>query len=123
MELREEVTTGDVDEAIRLMKAATYAAAVDPETGLIDMEQLIVGVGAARRKRSQAIESALQELLVEKAADGQLSTDHLGMLLREKMAERKENLPTEGEFNAALRAVEQAGLIRRQGKTVELKDK
>jgi len=123
MELREEVSTGDVDEAIRLMKAATYAAAVDPETGLIDMEQLIVGVGAARRKRSQALESALQELLVEKAADGQLSTDHLGMLLREKMAERKENLPTEGEFNAALRAVEQAGLIRRQGKTVELKDK
>jgi len=43
MELREEVTPADVEEAIRLMKAATYAAAIDPETGMIDMEQLIVG--------------------------------------------------------------------------------
>merc|ERR1719408_454310 len=37
MELREEVTAADVDEAVRLIKAATYAAAVDPETGVIDM--------------------------------------------------------------------------------------
>merc|ERR1712139_615570 len=40
MELREEVLASDVEEAIRLLKAATYAAAIDPETGLIDMEQL-----------------------------------------------------------------------------------
>merc|ERR1719183_2345380 len=43
MELREVVTSADVDEAIRLVNAATYEAAKDPETGLIDMEQLIVG--------------------------------------------------------------------------------
>merc|ERR1712039_435655 len=62
MELREEVTVADVDEAIRLLKAATYAAAIDPETGLIDMEQLIVGVGAAKRKRAKELESLFQEI-------------------------------------------------------------
>merc|ERR1712176_660293 len=45
MELRESVTTADVDEAYCLLMAATYAAAIDPETGLIDMEQLITSVG------------------------------------------------------------------------------
>lgn len=33
MELRETVVASDVHEAVRLLKAATYAAAVDPETG------------------------------------------------------------------------------------------
>merc|ERR1719223_598359 len=65
MELREEVTSADVDEAIRLLKAATYAAAVDPETGLIDMEQLIVGMGAAKRKRAKDLDSLLQDILAE----------------------------------------------------------
>ncbi|CAK9044952.1 unnamed protein product, partial [Durusdinium trenchii] len=32
MELRESVLASDVNEAVRLLKAATYAAAVDPET-------------------------------------------------------------------------------------------
>jgi len=44
MELREEVTVADVEEAVRLIKAATYAAAVDPETGVIDMEMFISGL-------------------------------------------------------------------------------
>merc|ERR1712187_986099 len=68
MELREEVTEADVDEAVRLLKAATYAAAIDPETGLIDMEQLIAGVGAGKRKRHKELESLLEEILVEKSA-------------------------------------------------------
>merc|ERR1719382_842767 len=73
MELREQVTVADVTEAIRLLKAATYAAAIDPETGLIDMEQLIVGVGAAKRKRMKEIESSLQEILAEGAGRGDLT--------------------------------------------------
>merc|ERR1712232_1288639 len=73
MELRETVTAADVAEAIRLLKAATYAAAIDPETGLIDMEQLIVVVGAAKRKRAKEIESLLQEILSERAGRGDLN--------------------------------------------------
>merc|ERR1719436_1516409 len=62
MELREKVTAADVGESIRLLKAATYAAAIDPETGLIDMEQLIVGVGASKRKRAKELDALLQEI-------------------------------------------------------------
>merc|ERR1719356_1637098 len=61
MELREEVSQADVDEATRLLKAATYQAAIDPETGKLDMAQLTIGMGAARRKRSKEIETMLQE--------------------------------------------------------------
>merc|ERR1712139_354616 len=68
MELREVVTVADVEEAVRLLKAATYAAAIDPETGLIDMEQLIAGVGAGKRRRHKELESMLEEILVEKSA-------------------------------------------------------
>merc|ERR1712187_142740 len=70
LELRESVTSEDVTEAVRLLKAATYAAATDPETGLIDMEQLIAGVGAGRRRRQKDMESMLEEILVEKNASG-----------------------------------------------------
>jgi len=121
MELREEVSIVHVEEAVRLLKAATYAAAVDPETGLIDMEQLIVGVGAARRKRQKEIETMLQEVLAERATDGSLSVDTLKAVINEKLAERKEQLASEAEFNAALRSAEQAGLLRKQGKSVEVR--
>merc|ERR1712176_1234723 len=68
LELRESVAVEDVSEAIRLLKAATYAAAIDPETGLIDMEQLIAGVGAGKRRRHKELESMLEEILAEKLA-------------------------------------------------------
>merc|ERR1719361_1913811 len=92
MELREEVGAVDVEEAIRLMKAATYAAAIDPETGLIDMEQLIVGVGAARRKRAKEIESLLQEVLAEKVGRADLTADSIKATINERFSERKEQL-------------------------------
>merc|ERR1712151_461764 len=120
MELREEVTTVDVDEAIRLLKAATYAAAVDPETGLIDMEQLIVGVGAAKRKRAKELETMLQEILAEKLAqEGVLTVDALELQLNEMLGEKSQQLASEVEFNIALRTVEQAGLCRKQGRNIE----
>merc|ERR1712194_192066 len=121
MELREKVTHGDVSEAIRLIKAATYAAAIDPETGLIDMEQLIVGVGAAKRKRGQQIESMLQEILAEKANQDNLSSETIKSALNEKLGENKEQLATDAEFNIALRVAQDAGHIRRQGKNIEVR--
>merc|ERR1712060_187984 len=90
MELREEVATGDVDEAIRLLKAATYAAAIDPETGLIDMEQLIVGVGAAKRKRAKEIESLLTDILAERSGRADMNLDIIKAALNEKLADKKE---------------------------------
>jgi len=120
MELREDVAVQDVDEAIRLLKAATYAAAVDPETGLIDMEQLIVGVGAAKRKRAKELESLLQEILAETLAkEGTTTVDNLKLQINERLGEKKEQLASETEFNIVLRTAEQAGLCRRQGRVIE----
>merc|ERR1711920_1077211 len=114
MELRERVTAADVTESIRLLKAATYAAAIDPETGLIDMEQLIVGVGAAKRKRAKEIESLLQEILAEKLAqEGSVSVDAVKLQLNEMLGEKKEQLASETEFNIALKVAEQQGICRR----------
>lgn len=119
MELREEVLSKDVDEAIRLLKAATYAAAVDPETGLIDWEQLIVGMGASRRKRAKELEAMLQEILAEKKnGDSGLTEDGLKALGNERLGERKEQIMNDGEFRTAMRNLEQQGNFRRQGKTV-----
>merc|ERR1712232_1139434 len=93
MELREVVTSSDVDEAVRLLKAATYAAAIDPETGLIDMEQLIAGVGAGKRKRAKEFESLLEEILAERAkSDDMLTVDLVRSAANEKLAEKKELL-------------------------------
>merc|ERR1711972_1215714 len=121
MELREQVTERDVAEAIRLLKAATYAAAIDPETGLIDMEQLIVGVGAAKRKRAKEIEGLLTNILAERSGRADMSLDIIKAALNEKLADKKEQLATEQEFTIALRVAEETGQIRRQGKQIEIR--
>lgn len=103
------------------LKAATYAAAIDPETGLIDMEQLIVGMGHARRKRAKDIEGLLQEVLAERLSAGDTLTtiDNMKAVVNERLADRKEQVASEAEFMSALRACETQGLCRRQGKQIE----
>merc|ERR1712008_328647 len=116
-ELREVVLASDVAEALRLLKVATYAAAVDPETGLIDMEQLIVGVGAARRKRQRE-----QEVLADCAqSGGMLTVESIKLVVNERLGERKEQLANDGEFFSALRVAEEQGLVRRQGRQIEVR--
>jgi len=122
MELREVVTEADVDEAVRLLKAATYAAAIDPETGLIDMEQLIAGVGAGKRKRAKELEALVQEVLEEKAkADDMLTVDLVRSAMNEKLGQKQEHLVTEFEFNNAMKAVESDGRFVRRGRQIEVR--
>jgi len=122
MELREEVRVPDVDEAVRLVKAATYAAAVDPETGLIDMEMFIAGVGAGRRKRNKEVESLLQEVLAERAkSDAMLTVDLVRSVMNERLGEKKEQLLSDAEFNSAMRMAESDGLVIRRGKQLEVR--
>lgn len=120
MELREEVSSADVAESIRLLKAATYAAAVDPDTGLIDWEQLIVGMGATKRKRNKDLETLLQEILAEKKSQGDagLTDDGMRVLANERLGERKEKIMNDLEFKDALRTLENQGSFRRQGKVI-----
>ena len=44
MRLSETVERSDVVEAIRLVKAATHTAALDPRTGTIDMDLIVTGL-------------------------------------------------------------------------------
>lgn len=53
MRLSNEVTAQDVEEAIDLINVATLKSAIDPETGLIDMDILTTGRTLTSLKRSQ----------------------------------------------------------------------
>merc|ERR1712194_573927 len=96
---------GDVDEAVRLLKAATYAACVDPETGLIDMEQL-VGAGAGRRRRVKELAALLQEVCVEGAKGDVLTVDQIKGSMNEKLGHRNEQLMSDSEFNKSMEAAQ-----------------
>jgi len=122
MELRETVTPADVEEAVRLIKAATYAAAVDPETGVIDMEMFISGLGAGKRKRAKELESMMQEVLAEKSGSGtMLTVDLVRAAMNEKLGEKREQLLGETEFNNVLKAAEGDGHVQRRGKQLEVR--
>ena len=65
MRLSNLVTKEDVFEAIDLIKVATQAAAIDPSTGQIDMNQLATGVSSDYQKQVEQIKSILQEIISE----------------------------------------------------------
>lgn len=122
MELREVVTVSDVEEAVRLLKAATYAACVDPETGLIDMEQLVAGVSAGRRRRNKELDSLLTEIGAELSkGDAMLTIDQVKAAMNETLGKKTEQLMSDAEFNRALESAVQDGTIKCTGKQVQFK--
>lgn len=50
LRLRQAVLESDVEEAVRIMNAATQRAATDPMTGRIDMDLITTGVGSHERQ-------------------------------------------------------------------------
>lgn len=61
MRLSQEVQESDVNEAINLMKVATQESAIDPNTGLIDMDMINTGRSTALRTRIKTIADKLKE--------------------------------------------------------------
>ena len=57
------VTRRNVEEAIRLMNAATHKAATDPRTGAIDMDMITTGRTAMGRQEQVALAKELQQML------------------------------------------------------------
>ena len=51
MRLSGLVEERDVDEAVRLINEAMLQSAIDPATGRINMDQIILGTGARTRER------------------------------------------------------------------------
>jgi len=66
MRLSTVVERKDVQEAVRLMKVATQAAATDPRTGRIDMDMITTGHAALDRADQEQLLDALRDLLSEK---------------------------------------------------------
>merc|ERR1712151_269779 len=90
------------------------------KTCLIDMEQLIVGQSAGKRKRVKDLESMMQEILADALVkEGTMRVDALKLQLNEKLGEGQQQLASEAEFNIALKTCEQQGLCRRQGQQIE----
>ena len=76
MRLAPIVALEDVDEAYRLMEVATYAAALDPLTGCIDMDLINTGRGSAHetliRNLVQQITDALRQYDTDTIHEDQL---------------------------------------------------
>lgn len=63
MRLSQEVTSNDVEEAIRLMQVATQQAVTDPVTGQIDIDMITTGITAVARQKAQQIVEKVNEYL------------------------------------------------------------
>ena len=104
MLLRDVVEVEDVEEAQRLLHAATLSAATDPRTGRIDMDLINTGRSASSRDRTtklvQALKSDRQGGLGELIASGSIRFQELfeSVLQRTDMADVSSQ-----ELQAALR--------------------
>ncbi len=99
MRLAKEVTRYDVEEAIRLMKVATQAAATDPRTGTIDMDMITTGRTAVDREMVDMLAERLREIfnnnkgqrltmaqlrsIITKDSDHQISNNELDEAVKE----------------------------------------
>lgn len=63
MRLSPKVVLNDVEMAIDLIKKATYAAAIDPSTGHIDMDMLITGISGHMKKQIPRLIEIVLELM------------------------------------------------------------
>lgn len=85
MELREDITAKDVAEAHDLLKNATFAAAVDPISGKIDMQALRTGVSIRDRETMEQGSVILQKLL----DDQPMQKDEALAAINEHLASKK----------------------------------
>jgi len=63
MRLEERVTAADVQEAVRLMRVATLAAATDKATGLVDLGAIATGHSANDRGILEAMSTEIRRLI------------------------------------------------------------
>lgn len=83
MKLQKKVKKIDVIEAVRLMREATQKAAVDPRTGVIDMDAINTGVGVADRRQISALAEVVLQLLGNKDGPSKLSVFEITQQMRQ----------------------------------------
>lgn len=62
MRLATEVSSKDVEEAVRLIKTAMQQSATDPKTGAIDMDLLTTGVSQSSKARIREIGDFVRQI-------------------------------------------------------------
>ena len=67
MRLSSEVTSNDVEEAVRLIRSAIKQSATDSRTGLIDMGLLTEGTSASERRRRDDLKRGVLSVVEEMA--------------------------------------------------------
>lgn len=111
MRLSSEVTAGDVEEAVRLIRSAIKQAATDARTGLIDMGLLTEGTSASERRLREDLK---KEVLAELDRRGGVNNGAVRWTeLYQSMAE---NVQIEHQqFTDAVRALDAEGAINISG--------
>jgi len=100
----------DVQEAMRLMKAATQSAATDPRTGTIDMDAIMTGRTTAMREETDQIGEAIMSVLAQSGRAGIKQVD-----LIKQLAEGSSLPISQQQTRDALRNLEQEGKARLRG--------
>ncbi len=77
MRLSSLVEAEDVDEAVRLMKASSQRAAMDPTTGTLDMDLIYTGRSAAARNQAKQLAAGLKDRLSQMASGASVSLTEL----------------------------------------------
>ncbi len=62
MRLSSEVNEDDVERAVQLVRVAMQQAATDPETGLIDMDAILIGRTVKSRERINKIKIIMDSI-------------------------------------------------------------
>src|SRR6266536_3137058 len=115
MRLSDTVTRDDVKEAVRLIKSALKQAATDSRTGLIDMSLLTEGTSARERRRKGALRNEVLKLLDEMTRQG--GAARWSEVVR-RMGEQSSVQVEKGEFEEAVRVLEQEGQVMVVGEGV-----
>lgn len=112
MRLSPTVEESDVEEAVRLIKAALKQAATDARTGLIDLALLNEGTSAAERRRKGDLKDAVKGVLDEMTRGG-------GAVrwadVAKAVAERSSVPVDASEFAEAVKMLEQEGQVQVTG--------
>ena len=108
MRLSPEVTTEDVEEAVRLIRSAIKQAATDSRTGLIDMGLLTEGTSASDRRQREALKRGVLERVDQLCGSGGTArwSDVLKHLTEESTVE-----VDSAQFAEAVRALETEGVV------------
>jgi DNA replication licensing factor MCM4 len=115
MRLSEEVLASDVEEAVRLIKAALKQAATDARTGLIDMGLLTEGVSASERRRRDDLKNAIIAMLDEMLRSGQTAPARVSDIVKSVNESESGGQVESNEVLEALRSLEAEGMVQLSG--------